>query len=78
MPISDLVEEAALFVAAALVLGFATIWLRRDLRKSTVRMMIFMVAGLAGLILVERFGPAPGEGPFGGILREGTLAILPS
>ena len=76
MPISDLVEEASLFVAAALALGFATIWLRRDLRKSTVRMMIFMVAGLAGLILVERFGPAPGEGPFGGILREGTLAIL--
>jgi CRP-like cAMP-binding protein len=76
MPISDLVEEASLFVAVALVLALATIWLRRDLRKSTVRMVAFMLAGLIGLVLVERFGPAPGEGPFGGILREGTLAVL--
>ena len=76
MPISDLVEEASLFVALALVLALATIWLRRDLRKSTVRMVAFMLAGLIGLVLVERFGPAPGEGPFGGILREGTLVIL--
>ena len=76
MPISDLVEEASLFVAVALVLALATIWLRRDLRKSTVRMVAFMLAGLIGLVLVQRFGPAPGEGPFGGILREGTLAVL--
>ena len=76
MPISDLVEEASLFVVAALVLALATIWLRRDLRKGTVRMAFVMLGGLAGLILVDRFGPAPGEGPFGGVLREGTLAIL--
>ena len=76
MPISNLVEEASLFVAAALVLALVTIWLRRDLRKSTVHMVFVMLAGLAGLVLVDRFGPAPGEGPFGGILREGTLAIL--
>src|SRR4029077_6387510 len=71
------VEEASLFVAAALLLALATIWLRRDLRKGTVRMTMVMLAGLAGLMLVVRFGPAPGEGPFGGVLREGTLAILP-
>ena len=76
MPTSDLVEEASLFVAVAVVLALVTIWLRRDLRKSTVRMVAFMLAGLIGLVLVERFGPAPGEGPFGGILREGTLAVL--
>lgn len=76
MPISDLVEEASLFAVAALVLALATIWLRRDLRKGTVRMAFVMLGGLAGLILVDRFGPAPGEGPFGGVLREGTLAIL--
>ena len=76
MPISDLVEEASLFVTVALVLALVTIWLRRDLRKSTVRMVLFMLAGLVGLVLVERFGPRPGEGPFGGILREGTLAVL--
>ena len=33
MPISNLVEEASLFVAVALVLGLATIWLRRDLAR---------------------------------------------
>jgi small-conductance mechanosensitive channel/CRP-like cAMP-binding protein len=76
MPISDLAEEASLFVAVALVLAAATIWLRRDLRKSTVRMVLFMLAGLVGLVLVERYGPGPGEGPFGGMLREGTLAVL--
>ena len=59
MPISNLVEEASLFVAAALVLALATIWLRRDLRKSTVRMVFVMLAGLAGLMLVDRFGPGP-------------------
>ena len=76
MPISNLVEEASLFVAAALVLALATIWLRRDQRKGTVRMAAFMLVGLAGLVLVERYGPGPGEGPFGGILREGALAVL--
>ena len=49
MPISDLVEEACLFVAAALVLALATVWLRRDLRKRTVRMAFVMLVGLAGV-----------------------------
>jgi small-conductance mechanosensitive channel/CRP-like cAMP-binding protein len=76
MPASELVQEASLFAAAALVLALATIWLRRDLRKGTVRMAFVMLAGLAGLVLVGRFGPGPGEGPFGGVLREAALAIL--
>ena len=76
MPLSNLVEEASLFVVAALVLALGTVWLRRDLRKSTTHMVFVMLVGLAGLVLVDRFGPAPGEGPFGGVLREGALAVL--
>jgi len=76
MPVSELVEEASLFAAAALLLALATVWLRRDLRKGTMQMTFVMLVGLVGLVLVERFGPAPGEAPFGGVMREATLAIL--
>jgi hypothetical protein len=62
MPISDLVEEASLFVVVALILALATISLRRDARKSTVNMVFFMLAGLVGLVLVERFGPVLARG----------------
>jgi len=76
MPVSELVEEASLFAAAAFLLALATVWLRRDLRKDTMQMTFVMLIGLAGLVLVERFGPPPGEGPFGGVMREAALAIL--
>jgi small-conductance mechanosensitive channel len=76
MQVSELVEEASLFAAAAFLLALATVWLRRDLRKDTMQMTFVMLVGLAGLVLVERFGPPPGEGPFGGVMREAALAIL--
>lgn len=76
MPISELVVDASLFVAVALLLALGTIWLRRDLRRGTLQMALIMLAGLAGLALVEQFGPGPAEGPLGGILREATLAVL--
>jgi small-conductance mechanosensitive channel len=76
MPTSDLIDDAALFVAAGLVLALVTIWLRRDLRKGTVNMAVVMLVGLAGLALLERFGPGPAEGPLGGILRELALVVL--
>jgi len=76
MPASDLINDSALFVAAALVLALGTIWLRRELRRGTGHMVIVMLAGLAGLALLESFGPGPDEGPLGGILRELALVVL--
>ena len=76
MPISELVEEASLFAAAALVLALATIWLRRDLRKGTVHMAFVMLVGLAGLVLVERFGRDPARGRSAVSCAKATLAIL--
>ncbi len=76
MPISDLTADAALFVAAALVLALVTIWLRRDLRKGTVQMVIIMLVGLAALALLERYGPGPSDATLGAILRELSLVIL--
>ncbi len=76
MPTSHLVANSVLFVAAALLLAALTIWLRRDLRRGTVSMAIVMLVGLAGVALVDKFGPGPADGALGAILRELTLAIL--
>jgi small-conductance mechanosensitive channel/CRP-like cAMP-binding protein len=76
MPTTDLIVDSTLFVAAGLVLALATIWLRRDMRAGTARMVLVMLIGLGGLALLERFGPGPAEGPIGAILRELALVIL--
>ena len=76
MPITALIEDSALFVAAGLVLALATIWLRRELRKSTAHLVLAMLIGLGGLVLLERFGPGSAEGPIGGVLRELALVVL--
>ena len=76
MPISDLTADAALFAAAALLLALVTVWLRRNLRKGTLHLVVVMLVGLGSLALLERFGPGPAEGPLGGILRELALAVF--
>jgi len=76
MPTSDLINDAALFVAAGLALALATIWLRRDLRKRTVRMAMVMLVGLGGLVLLAGFGAGVPDGPIGHGLRELALVMV--
>ena len=76
MPISNLTTDAALFAVTALVFALVTIWLRRDLLMGTVHMVIIMLIGLAGLALLERFGPGPSDAMLGAILRELALVVL--
>jgi small-conductance mechanosensitive channel/CRP-like cAMP-binding protein len=76
MPISNLTADAALFAAAALALALLTIWLRRDLRRGTVQMAFVMLVGLAGLALLEHFGPGPADMTLASVLRELALAVL--
>jgi hypothetical protein len=74
MPVSELVEEASLFAAAAFLLALATVWLRRDLRKGTMRMAFVMPSARgAGAGRALRRRRARGRS---GVMREAALAIL--
>jgi len=76
MPTSDLFNDAAMFVAAGLVLALVTVWLRRDLRRSTAHMVVVMLAGLGGVGLLAWLGAGRADGPIAGIMRELALLVL--
>ena len=76
MPTSDLIFDATLFTAAGLVLGLVTIVFRPDLRRNMMLMVGIMVFGVLGLVILERFGSALGEGSLVIALREIALLMI--
>ncbi len=76
MPTPDLILDAALYVAAGLVLALVTTWLRRDLRKNMANMFVAMTAGLLGLVALSRYGSALTDATLAVVLREALLLLL--
>jgi len=76
MPTYDTIHDASLFAAVGLLLAFITMKRARAFRKGMVSMVILMSAGLAGLVLLSRYGGGIDSRTLVVVLREFMLLVV--
>jgi small-conductance mechanosensitive channel len=76
MPTYDTIHDASLFAAIGLLFAIITMRRARPLRKGMVAMVVLMALGLAGLVLLSRYGDGIESRTLVTILRELGLLVM--
>jgi small-conductance mechanosensitive channel/CRP-like cAMP-binding protein len=76
MPTYDTIHDASLFAAMGLLLAIITMRRARPLRKGMVTMVVLMALGLAGLVMLGRYGDGIESRTLTVILRELGLLVV--
>ena len=76
MPTYDTIHDASLFAAIGLLFAIITMRRARPLRKGMVAMVVLMALGLAGLVMLGRFGDGIESRTLITVLRELGLLVM--
>jgi len=76
MPTYDTIHDASLFAAIGLLFAIITMRRARPLRKGMVAMVVLMALGLAGLVMLGRYGDGIESRTLITILRELGLLVM--